>query len=127
MLSSPAEGDCLFIEAFETTALIGVYPHERQMPQPICIDLMIGCDLSRAAKSDRLADTIDYNCLVKTIASRLSDSTFGLLEALGEALCEDCLAAFPIDWVKIRLRKPGLFANAQAVGIQLSRQRHDNT
>ena len=38
----------------------GAYAQEREQPQTLRIDLVLQLDLSRAAASDDLADTLDY-------------------------------------------------------------------
>ena len=104
----------------------GVAPDERAEPQPFEVDLVLRLDLSRAAASDELADTVDY-AAVFVLARRIVEGrSFHLLEALAAALADGVLSTFPVDEVEARVRKPkaplpGAF---ETVEVQVHRRRH---
>ena len=103
----------------------GVGAEERAEPQPIEVDLILLLDLSRAVASDDLADTVDYAAAFD-VAQRVAEGrSFHLLEALAGAIAEAVLAAFPVDEVEARVRKPkaplpGAF---ETVEVRLRRRR----
>lgn len=84
----------------------GVPPEERAEPQPIEVDLVLRLDLSRAAASDELADTVDYGAVFVLARRIVEGRSFHLLEALAAALAEGVLASFPLDEVEVSVRKP---------------------
>jgi dihydroneopterin aldolase len=103
----------------------GVAPEERAEPQPFEVDLVLRLDLSRAAASDELVDTVDY-AAVFVLARRIVEGrSFHLLEALAAAIADGVLASFPVDEVEARVRKPkaplpGAF---ETVEVRVRRQR----
>ena len=105
----------------------GVAPEERAEAQPFEVDLVLRLDLSRAAASDELADTVDY-ATVFVLARRIVEGrSFHLLEALAAAIADGVLATFPVDEVEARVRKPkaplpGAF---ETVEVRVRRQRGD--
>ncbi|MGZ5172703.1 MAG: dihydroneopterin aldolase, partial [Burkholderiales bacterium] len=73
--------DTIFISDFRLEILIGVYEWERRVPQTVQLDLEIGLP-SRAKRSDKIGDTIDYAKVVGRIEQSLIDNRFLLVEAL---------------------------------------------
>ena len=103
----------------------GVTPDERAEPQPFEVDLVLRLDLSRAAASDELADTVDY-AAVYVLARRIVEGrSFHLLEALAAAIADAVLATFPVEEVEARIRKPKapLPGALDTVEVRLSRRR----
>ena len=84
----------------------GVTPEERAEPQPFEVDVVLRLDLSRAAARDELADTVDYAAVFVLAARIVEGRSFHLLEALAAAIADAVLAAFPVDDVEARVRKP---------------------
>ena len=103
----------------------GVTPEERADPQPFEVDLVLQLDLSRAAASDELGDTVDYSAVFVLARRIVEGRSFHLLEALAAAIADGVLAGFPVDEVEARVRKPkaplpGAF---EAVEVRLRRRR----
>jgi 7,8-dihydroneopterin aldolase/epimerase/oxygenase len=84
----------------------GVNPQEQVTAQPFEVDLILRTDLSRPATTDELADTIDYSAVFKVAAEIVEDRSYRLIERLAGAIAEAVLAAFPVDDVEVRVRKP---------------------
>jgi dihydroneopterin aldolase len=84
----------------------GVNPEEQVTAQPFEVDLILRADLSRAATSDDLADTIDYSAAFKVVAEIVEGRSFQLIERLAGAIADAVLATFPVDDVEVRVRKP---------------------
>lgn len=115
--------DKILIEGLEIKSLIGVYPWERQAPRPLLVDLCLYADLSGAASSDAVADTIDYAAVAKRIEDVAASSSFELLEALSGALIRMLLDEFAIDKVTLKLSKPDILPNARDVAVEMTRSR----
>jgi dihydroneopterin aldolase len=84
----------------------GVSSEERAEPQPMEVDVVVRLDLSTAAKSDDLADTINYATLFELAREVVEERSFHLLEALAGAIADAVLAAHSVDDVEVRVRKP---------------------
>ena len=84
----------------------GVTPEERAEPQPFEVDLVLRFDLSRAAASDQLGDTVDYASVFATTRRIVEERSFQLIEALAAAIGDAVIAEHAVDDVEVRLRKP---------------------
>lgn len=84
----------------------GVQLEERLEPQPLEVDVILRRDLSAAAASDELADTIDYGTVFALVAEIVEGRSFRLIETLAGAIAEAVLAGQPVDDVEVRVRKP---------------------
>ncbi len=73
----------------------GVLPQERQVGAAYRVDLTLQCDLSRAAKTDHLDDTLNYAEVYETVkgvmaqpSQLLEHVAYRIGEAVGEAFPE---------------------------------------
>jgi dihydroneopterin aldolase len=121
-----AVSDRIILRGMRFTGRHGVTPDERAEPQPFEVDLIIRLDLSRATASDDLADTVDYSAAFLVARRIVEGRSFHLLEALAGAIADAVLAAFLVEEVEARVRKPkaplpGAF---ETVEVRLRRRRH---
>ena len=70
------------------------------------VDLVVEADLTAAAESDRLSDTVDYGPLVSLTGQVVEGGSFTLLEGLAGALATSVLEQAPrVAAVTVRVRK----------------------
>ncbi|MFM7647444.1 MAG: dihydroneopterin aldolase [Cyanobium sp.] len=62
-----AAGDCILVRGLRLWAHVGVLAFEREQGQWFELDLELGVDLGPAARSDQLADTLDYSQLIAAL------------------------------------------------------------
>ncbi len=115
--------DRILISDLAARCIIGVNEEERHEKQDVLINLTLYADLSRACKSDRFEDTVDYRSIKKRIVKMVEDSRYFLVEALAEAVAVVCLADPKIIKVRIRVEKPSALRFARTVGIEIMRSR----
>lgn len=85
---------------------LGAGSEERSGPQLVEVDLDVEADLSAAARSDVLADTVDYAPLIELTRRIVEGGTYALLERVAGAIAEGALAADPrIEALTVRVRK----------------------
>jgi dihydroneopterin aldolase len=85
----------------------GVHESERQHGQRFILDLVLDLDFAAAAKSDRLADTVDYGEVVAVAEAAFRDRHFYLIEASAAHVAGAILAHFPrATSVRVTVRKP---------------------
>jgi dihydroneopterin aldolase len=113
--------DRIMIEALEVDASIGVHVWEKNVRQTLRLDIELGYNMQRAAASDQLRDALDYVAVTETISSVVSSRHFNLLEYLAEQLAQQLLKEFPVQQIKLILRKPGAIAQAENVGVCIER------
>src|SRR5690606_18822642 len=83
--------DRITIRGLEAFGHHGVLAHEREYGQRFVIDLDLEVDLSHAAASDDLADTIDYGGLTRDVADIVTADPVDLIEALAGRIAQRCL------------------------------------
>jgi 7,8-dihydroneopterin aldolase/epimerase/oxygenase len=118
--------DLIFLRGLVMHAHHGVMKHESKFGQRFVVDLELTLDLSKAAASDRLADTISYAAIAEEAERAFTARSFKLLEAAAGALCDAILDGFPrIDEVRVCVHKPHapMVAIFDDVGVSMIRRR----
>ena len=113
--------DRVFIEDLRIQTVIGIYDWEREITQTISIDLQMAFDIGRAAASDDIVDTLDYKSVSKRLIQFVEGSEFQLVEALADHCARIVLDEFPVDWLRLKLSKPGAVRGSSAVGVIIER------
>ena len=115
----------IVIERLEFQGRCGVTPQERRRLQPLAIDLEVDCESNDASNSDNIGDTVDYALLAERIVELGGKEESALLESLAEKILTRLFAEFPIERVKLWLRKlaPPLAQTTGSVGIKVERAR----
>lgn len=116
--------DLVFVNGLSIDASIGVYEWEKKIKQRLDFDIELGCSLQTAGISDDVNDTVCYATICEVLASIVHSQHFDLLEALAEQICSTLLTQFPIEYVTLRIHKPGAVPNTKSVGIQIHRLRN---
>ncbi|HTX57005.1 MAG TPA: dihydroneopterin aldolase [Candidatus Acidoferrales bacterium] len=100
----------------------GVNPRERERAQPFRVDLVLHLDLSRAAQSDDLHDTVNYAAVHRKIVEIVQTRSYALLERLAAAILDEVAADERIRCADISIAKPGLLDGATP-SVRLVRER----
>ena len=118
--------DAIIIEGLKVETVIGCFNWERQIIQPLMLDLTIHNDLSRAAESDKLEDTLNYAQIYELSAQTIQQAKPELIEHAAHLVLQCLFETFPsIEKITITIRKPAIIAEANAVGIRLERTRNN--
>jgi dihydroneopterin aldolase len=80
---------------------------ERERGQRFLFDLDLVAD-DAGARSDALADTVDYRDVVACVRAVSDGRRFALLEALAASVADALLERFPLRRARVRVRKPGV-------------------
>lgn len=115
--------DRIFLTALTAEAIIGIYDWEREVRQRVEIDLEIWMDLTAAAASDSIDDTLNYKAVAKRVLAFVQESRFRLVEALAGEIARILLAEFPIERVRVTVHKPGAVRHSRDVGVIIERGR----
>ncbi|HYN53954.1 MAG TPA: dihydroneopterin aldolase [Methylotenera sp.] len=113
--------DTIFLSEVKVQTKLGVPAWERMVLQTIILDIEIGYDLSKACKSDAIADTINYGTVVRRIRDTLNEHSFQLVEALAEHICQLILNEFGALRVKVKVAKPAILPGLKALGVTIER------
>jgi len=117
--------DRLLVKDLLVRGVVGINDWERQHRQDILINLAVYVDASPAARSDDVADSLNYRSLTKAIIAFVEASSFHLVEALADGIAALCLRDFGADRVRVRVEKPGALRFAESVGVEIERDATD--
>ncbi|MDX1403268.1 MAG: dihydroneopterin aldolase [Woeseiaceae bacterium] len=122
-MNQPPSADTIFLHDLEVDTVIGIWEWERRIRQTVRIDLEMGADIERAAKSDSVDDTLNYKAVAKRVQQFVSESEFQLVETLAEKIAALVIDEFTVPWVRVRLAKPKAIRGANDVGVLIYRTR----
>lgn len=119
--------DQLHIQGLELECIVGVRPHERKRAQRVRLDITLGLDLRKPARSGRITQTVDYARAADEIVTLLRFRAYRLIEMATEELSAMLFAAHPtLSAVQIHLEKPeALRGRAVTAAVTTARQRGD--
>ena len=81
----------------------GVLPEEQRDGQTFWFDVTL--DVGERGSSDRIEDAVDYR-EVAAVVREVNERPVNLLEALASTLADELMRRFPVDGVRVRVRKP---------------------
>ena len=116
--------DKVIIEGLRVDAVIGVFDWERQILQPVLVDLELSCDISRAAQTDHIDDAVNYKAVCDDVSQLIVETKAQLIERLAELIAQHILTQYQaVQQIKVTVRKPTAISNTTAVGISIERGR----
>jgi dihydroneopterin aldolase len=84
----------------------GVYDFERAQGQEFVVDVVLEMDLSTAAGSDDVADTVHYGELASRLVAVVEGEPVNLIETLADRLAAVCLADRRVVAATVTVHKP---------------------
>jgi dihydroneopterin aldolase len=122
--SEPADaGITIFVRDCSVRTVIGVPELERRQPQTLSMDLDIELEVNGAARSDHIADTVDYAAVIAEIRECLAAKSYFLLERLAEFIAARILDEFGARRVTVQVAKVGILEDVGKVGVKITRAR----
>lgn len=99
--------DKILLTGLELFGRHGCSAEERKYTQPFIVDAELYFDISKAAATDDLAETIDYVAVLADIKAIVEGTSRNLIETVALEIVDTLLSKYPIlDAVKIILHKP---------------------
>jgi len=84
----------------------GVYDFERAEGQDFVVDVCLDLDLTRAAATDDVTDTVHYGELAGRLVAVLTGEPVNLIETLADRLLAVCLADERVLTAEVTVHKP---------------------
>ncbi len=94
------------VRGLEIAGVHGVEESERETAQPFLFDLWL--EVGDAGLSDRIEEAVDYREVVERVRETFEARSFHLLEAIATAVADALLEGFPLESVRVRVRKPNV-------------------
>lgn len=113
--------DIIYVRGLEVKTVIGVYDWEREIRQPVTIDLDLGTDMREAAGSDDHRHVVDYRSVCLRVTEFIERCELQLLESLAEQIAQLVRDEFNVSWIRVRVGKPAAITGAREVGVVIER------
>ena len=117
----------IFIQGLEVYGHHGVAHEEMVLGQRLLYDVRLTMEECRAARTDEMADAIDYTEVLDVIIEVATTNSFALLERLATATAEAILKRFPADevWVEVTKPHPPVACSLASVSAAVELRRAD--
>tara|TARA_Y100001970_G_scaffold271663_1_gene367378 strand:- start:301 stop:732 length:432 start_codon:yes stop_codon:yes gene_type:complete len=115
--------DLIFLNDFLVQANIGVYKYEKNITQPLRINIVAKVRNPKRINDDNLQSVVCYNQISRKIKKIIKSGHTVLLEKLAEKIFEECFKNKRIETMKIRLEKLDAIQDAESAGIEVERSR----
>lgn len=84
----------------------GVFEHEKRDGQEFVVDVTVWLDLSAAAKTDDLTQTLHYGELAQLAAGIVGGEPYDLIESVAGKIADEVLLDERLDAVEVTVHKP---------------------
>jgi dihydroneopterin aldolase len=117
--------DRVVIKGAKFLAHVGTGEEERGRPQEIEIDIDLWLDLRPAGGSDNYEHTVCYAKVHECVSTVIQSGVFALIETIAERSAAGILKAFPVERVRVTVKKPGALAsrNVRHCAVRIERRR----
>lgn len=113
--------DRVLIEGLTVLTTIGVYEWEKTIKQKLILDLEMSWDNQPAGESDDVTLCLDYFLVSQSITNFIQSTQFELIECVAERVAQLVIQTFSVQWLKVKVSKPGAIANANNVAVVIER------
>ena len=113
--------DVIKLEGLRLLCTLGMHEWERHVNREVCLDLALYTDISAAAASDRIEDTVDYSGVLRQISAYVTGSKFKLIESLADGIATECLSLPGVTRVDLKIEKVGASEIASRVAVEITR------
>ena len=118
-MKTPSKISIVDLEVFYR---VGVPDAERALPQRLLLTVELESDFSAAAKSDSIADTINYFAVSQRLLKFGAGREWKLIEKLAADIADTILAEFKPLAVSVEVKK-FIIPEARHVSVSLTRER----
>lgn len=113
--------DCINLKGIWGFGYHGVFDHEAKNGQDFFVDLEITMDLSKASRTDDLADTIDYGALTDLVVEEITGERVQLIERLAGRIADRIKLKHPeVTSIKVTVHKPKAPVSSEVADISVT-------
>lgn len=116
--------DTIIVEELEVFYRVGVPVEERSRPQRLLLTLEMEFNVTRAAKSDDIADTLDYYAVSRELLNFGEGREWHLIEKTASDIAEMILSSFKAAGVRVEVKK-FILPVAKHVAVRIERKRYN--
>ena len=109
----------LHLRGITFDAILGCHPSERTTPRPIVVDLSVQLDITKAAATDSLPDTLNTETL-ETLVLDTARGNFNLIETFALTLATRLLALPQVQSIHLTVEKPASLPHTRSTAVTLT-------
>lgn len=110
----------IILEDYEIPVDIGFHEFEVGNPQRMLITVEVWLDEKTFVESDEESEAWNYDFLRREIAELANSRRYNLQETLARSIFDLIAARHGVTAVRVFLRKPDVYPDCAAVGVELS-------
>jgi FolB domain-containing protein len=92
---------------------VGILPHEREIAQPLEVDLRVRLPADRSS-------VLDYRTLHALVTAAVARDPLEYLEALARAVLDAALALEGVAWARVAVRKPHVALGGPLTHVEIA-------
>ncbi len=108
------------IKDLRLRTIVGVYEWEQKQPQEVVVNVELEFDGDQAARTDDLADSVDYKALKRRLLDEVQYCRYKLLEKLARHVLDIVLDDEKVLRATVEVDKPHALRFAESVSVVCS-------
>lgn len=114
----------LFLQGLCVPVHIGIHDFEQAAPQRIVFDIELFVPLHHTTPAqDNIQEVVDYDFVREVVHARVAQGHINLQETLGDDILSALLAHPGVAAASVSTRKPDVYPDCEAVGVQTFRMK----
>jgi dihydroneopterin aldolase len=114
----------MFLRGLTVQARIGIHDFELQAPQRLIIDIDVYVELvQHTPQADHIREVVDYDFLRDVVHRRVARGHINLQETLCDDVLNEILLHPAVRAAQVSTRKPDVYPDCEAVGVQTFKSR----
>ncbi len=119
--------DTVILRGIRVNASLGILPWERQVRQPVEVDVDAEVDTSALLQTGDLLSGVDFSVVIEVVEAIAHDGHIDLVEVMADRIANAILDRTPARRVRVIVRKYSACACAAAhVGVEVVRARAES-
>ncbi|OSZ67193.1 dihydroneopterin aldolase [Sphingomonas sp. IBVSS1] len=110
----------IFLEDFDLPVDIGFHDFEVGSPQTLRMNIEVWVDAAHFPRTDTVNEAWDYDFLRMAVLRLVEGRRFNLQETVAHAIFDLVAARAGVVAVRVSTRKPDVYPDCKAVGVELS-------
>ena len=110
----------ILLEDFDVPVDIGFHDFEVGTPQRLRVNIEVWLAATHFPQCDTVASAWDYDTLRTSVLALLGARRFNLQETVAHAIYDMVAARAGVVGLRLSTRKPDVYPDCQAVGVELS-------
>jgi len=121
--SASAQVIHVFVRDLQIRAVLGVHDHEKLEPQRVIVNIDLAVLDVKEPLNDDIQNVVSYERVVNHVKDIVAAGHVHLVETLAEIVAQKCLENRRVEYVRVRIEKPDIVAEAASVGVEIERTR----